>query len=319
MEYFSEREGHLVPREKEDLSDAARDGIGALIRARVGSDAFAQSFPVRCHRCKESQVINTDERSFWAALEAVAPELGGWPRSLYLNRQLRNATSTTPFIFDVIEFCWAFVAEPQRIDASHPYDFLNTSIFDYKRGEHIHIQSNQAAGRRKFVEDIDGVFRRSGVAFTLIGEGRVERLLPAEFDTVVSEAEFHTGDAELNRLLNTARAKFLNPRLELRRESLEMLWDAWERLKTLGSGTKKSAQVKAMLDAAAGDDSPVLRQALERDARQLTDLGNELRIRHSEMDREMITLGEHLDYLFYRLFNLIWMILRTQKMVGAQI
>jgi len=36
--------------------------------------------------------------------------------------------------------------------------------------------------------------------------------------------------------------------LDVRRESLEKLWDAWERLKTVEPGGDKKAQAKALLD-----------------------------------------------------------------------
>jgi hypothetical protein len=44
---------------------------------------------------------------------------------------------------------------------------------------------------------------------------------------------FRTGDQTLDQLLETAREKFLNRSLDLRKEGLENLWDAWERLKTV--------------------------------------------------------------------------------------
>ncbi len=51
---------------------------------------------------------------------------------------------------------------------------------------------------------------------------------------------FRTGDATLDDLLEASRQKILNRSLDVRRESLEKLWDAWERLKTLEPGRDKS-------------------------------------------------------------------------------
>lgn len=50
---------------------------------------------------------------------------------------------------------------------------------------------------------------------------------------------FTTGDQDLDRLLETAREKFLNRAFEIRKEGLEKLWDAWERLKTIEPGADK--------------------------------------------------------------------------------
>jgi hypothetical protein len=110
-------------------------------------------------------------------------------------------------------------------------------------------------------------------------------------------------------MLETARRKFLDPDEAIRREALEALWDAWERLKTLG-GQDKKTQAAAMLEAAAGRSSPKLRQALDTEARQLTIIGNSLQIRHSETGQERIARSEQVDYLFHRLFSLIQVILR---------
>ena len=83
----------------------------------------------------------------------------------------------------------------------------------------------------------------------------------------------------------------------------------WERLKTLDGQGDKKAQTKAMLDATAGTSSPKFRDALEREAKEVTDIGNSLRIRHSETSQEKLASSEHVDYLFYRLFSLIRLIL----------
>jgi hypothetical protein len=74
---------------------------------------------------------------------------------------------------------------------------------------------------------------------------------------------FHTGDAHLDEMLEDARTKFLNRDLKVRRESLEVLWDAWEPLKTVEKGKNKKATVKALLDKGAqepvGGEFPIVR------------------------------------------------------------
>ena len=67
-----------------------------------------------------------------------------------------------------------------------------------------------------------------------------------------------------------------------------------------------------MLEATAGPDSPKFWEALDKDAIGLTWVGNNLRIRHSETDKEKLARNEHIDYLFHRMFSLIQMILRLR-------
>ena len=127
-------------------------------------------------------------------------------------------------------------------------------------------------------------------------------------------AVFKTGDADLDSLLEKAREKFLDPDPTVRRESLEKLWDAWERLKTIEPGKDKKAQTKVLLDKAAAEQT--FRDGLGKEARELTDIGNEFRIRHSETNKVPLGPSEHVDYLFHRLFALIWLLLRATSRVG---
>ena len=177
---------------------------------------------------------------------------------------------------------------------------------------HDHLEFDVEAGRDEFRNEIETIFRRNGNAYVLTEEGRIERLMPLAFQSILVESDFDTGDAELNRLLSTAQRKFLDPRPETRREALESLWDAWERLKTLDGQGDKKAQAQAMLDNAAGTSSPKFRDALDREAIELTGIGNSLRIRHSETNQEMLATSEHVDYLFYRLFSLIQLVLKSR-------
>ena len=108
------------------------------------------------------------------------------------------------------------------------------------------------AGREQFRADVEDIFRRNGIAYMLTEGGHIERLVPPVLQDALDQLETNTGDMELDRLLDTAPRKFLNPNPETRREALEALWDVWERLKTLDGQGNKKAQANAMLDKTAG-------------------------------------------------------------------
>jgi uncharacterized membrane protein len=109
--------------------------------------------------------------------------------------------------------------------------------------------------------------------------------------------------------LQTAREKFLNRELSVRREALEKLWDAWERLKSLPDPTDKKRSVKALLDRGSAEQN--LRSRIEVEATQLTEIGNNFMIRHTEVTKTPITESIHVDYLFHRLFSFIRMLLQA--------
>lgn len=114
----------------------------------------------------------------------------------------------------------------------------------------------------------------------------------------LAETVFKTGDSVLDGLLEVSRQKFLNRSLDVRRESLERLWDAWERLKTVETGKHKQASAKALLDKAATE--PNFPSRLEQKARELTDIGNNFMIRRTETDKVPIVDSAHVNYLFQR-------------------
>ena len=303
MEIFSERQGHQIPRERVEIDDDTRDGICAIISARVEDGSFGGSFRRNCE--DEPAAIGTDTDNFWRAMSAYVPGDSRWPRGCDRDWVEMVGSPSTLQILDTIEFCWQHIAKPI---AGRYHEYFG----------HSHLTFDRSSGQEDFRQAVEDISRRNGIAYTLTESGRVERLLPSEFDAAITRSEFQTGDDELDRLLTAARTKFLDPDIERRREALEALWDAWERLKTVGPGSDKKAQVKAMLDANAGSNSPKFRDALEKEALELTCIGNSLRIRHSETTQERLAASEHVDYVFQRMFSMIWMILRTQKMVGVE-
>lgn len=302
--YHSEREGHVLPRVDEELSDAVKDGIGTLIRQRVTNGSFGLSFPEPCPDSERNAIVGTDGVSFRTLMQALIPSLGSWPWVSEYGSGSSHDSASDLEVFDAIEFCWKHVAQPIELH-HHPYY------------GHYHLSFDQPSGREDFCRDVEEIFRRNGVAYQLTEDGRIERLLPPEFGMAASRSVFRTADNELNRLLTTARTKFLDPDLEKRREALEALWDAWERVKTIRPGANKKSQAKALLDATAGSNAPKFREALENEAKELTSIGNSLRIRHAETNQERLVNSEHVDYVFRRMFSLLWMILRTQQMISG--
>ena len=125
---------------------------------------------------------------------------------------------------------------------------------------------------------------------------------------MLAVGSFATGDSVLNHMLEAGRNKFLDPAPAIRREALEKLWDAWERLKTIRPGADKKATATALLNEACLE--PYFRGELEKEAVNLTKIGNTFQIRHSETSQVQLTRDAHVDYLFHRMFALIWMLLK---------
>jgi len=102
---------------------------------------------------------------------------------------------------------------------------LPTSYAYHSFFSHDHLSYDKEAGRAKFEHDINRFFERNGLAFEL-EQGEVTRMAPTGLQEALATNVFHTGDEPMDRVLETAREKFLNRSLDVRKEGLEKLWDA---------------------------------------------------------------------------------------------
>jgi hypothetical protein len=294
---FTERHGSAKPRTSEVLGEAASEALLALVSARVEEEWFGEAYPFKCG--DGYPLAGTDVSKLRAALKGFGlklPSLFERSRTSWDEPTPEEpAPLTDGEVFDLLEFSYEKIAEPQ---AGEFHRFMG----------HTHYSYDQESGREKFTTDVNRIFERNGIAFEL-ELGEVTRLAPAPLHEALESAVFRTGDTALDGLLETARRKFLNRDLAVRVESLEKLWDAWERLKTLEQLKDKKASVRAILDKAATE--PEFRELLEDEAKELTQIGNGFMIRHTEIGKVPITKSAHVDYLFHRMFALITLLLRS--------
>ncbi len=204
----------------------------------------------------------------------------------------------TPLLLDFMEFVYAAVAKP--ILGKHHDSF-----------SHHHLTIDQEAGREEFRATVNRIFARNGVAFEMLSVGRVVRVLPPVLGEDLKRTLFRNGDRTLDNMLEECRTKFSDRNPLVRREALERLWDAWERLKSLADPSDKKKSVKIILDTVTSE--PLLRVRLEAEAVELTSIGNSHLIRHSEVNQVPVIDVDHVDYLFHRLFAMIQLVLRKKE------
>jgi hypothetical protein len=231
MPYFSDRERGETPQTSTELTPVAWRGIAALIRMCLDDGSFGARFPKMCP--DGAGPCGTSESLFWDAMMAEIPALA--EREVILFEE-----EPPPLLeaMNMIEFCWHAVGRFERRDY-HSYF------------QHHHLDFDVEGGQAEFREAVNRIFQRNGLAHTLTGQGRIERILPSEIGDALRQVHFQSEDSELDGMLETARRKFLDPDESARREALEKLWDAWERIKTIG-GADKKAGIDALLDQTAG-------------------------------------------------------------------
>jgi len=287
--YFSDLESGPKPRIKEDITSAAWGGISSVIESSIDNGAFGLKFP---DKCPDGGIIGTNRRTFYSALNGDIENLP-WPLTYEVPHTLQ--------ILDIVKFCHSNIAKPGKGDY-------------HKFPQHYHLNFDQTEGQSDFREKINQIFSRNGLVYELQENGQIIRLGTPILREVLQSMAFNTGDSELDSMLEKARSKYFSPDLAVRRESLEKLWDAWERLKTTipGKNTKetKRAGIEELLRMASPESN--FRKMLADEATELTRIGNDFQIRHSETYKTPIDLNEHIDYLFHRLFAMIHLILKRK-------
>ena len=292
--YFSDRERGPRPRTAEDISATVWTALRHLIESRIEDGSFGYKFPESCH--DGAGPCGCDRRKFYTIASAEIPDLP---------EDWQYAHAETPpdalTILDLLEFCARNIASP------------------IKRGYHgffghYHLDFQRDEGLKEFVADVNRLLARNGIGFELTAEGTAMRLGPALLRDALANALFYSGDTETDRLLEESRRLILSPHIEDRRNGLEKLWDAFERIKTLEPGTEKRAQATALLDKAV--QAPRFRSFLETEAKELTTIGNTLQIRHFEKTQEKLERPEEVDYLFHRMFSFVRLLLRTTGREG---
>lgn len=295
MDYFSDRERGPIPRLNESIPGSAWGGIVAAVNSRIADGSFGRRFPEQCP--DHQGIAGTNSHDMGLAVLAEIPELAetqqigrpdfrsdefrGWPLQA-------DRIPTTLAILDLIELCHRFVASP--IQGSF-HSFFS----------HYHLDFDTEGGQADWRAAVNRILARNGLAYELTESGRILRLGSPVVTDRVRNTALTTGDDDLDRLLERARVKYLSADPTERSESLEQLWDAFERTKTLLDSDKK-AGINRLVNQAAS--TPTFADTLMEEMTVLTKIGNDFQIRHHETTKVAVSIGE-VDYLFHRCFALL--------------
>lgn len=303
MKYFSDSERGALPRTNNEIPYNVWCGLVAFIQKLIDTGCFGEHFP---ELCPDGQgCCGTDERGFAFALKAEIMEVE-YP---FVTEKDENPndwmSKRVPFIpnyldvLDLIQFCYANVSKPTQ-GSYHSY-----------YGHHHIASFDRATGQTDFLEKVNTIFTRNGLAYELLADGQIKRVTSGALSSVIQQTP-KTFDQELNDLLEHANRKICNTDVRVRYGALKELWDAFERIKTVAEPEKSKKQSMAiLLDNCSSD--PVLRAELETEAKALTSIGNAFFIRHSEISQIKLTDSNHIEYFFHRLAS--FMLLLAKNLV----
>lgn len=309
MKYFSDRERGNNGNIMFTISINVWNGIATIVNALIGKNLLAKDFPQKCP--DGNGICGVDEHSFYISAIAIIPRANLFLPNYGEIQYLSNNSMVDPFVIET---------EIQEKNLNFTYDVLDFVEFVYK---HIHdIQNGEyheyfhhyellfpttANGKRQFVMDVNEIFERNCIGFKLGDDGTVQRIVNELILQPINTQDKETRVAEL---LDEALHKFRNPKIEERRIALEKLWDSFERIKTINDPNNKKQSSDNLLSVVSqGQES--FKELLNTECKVLTEIGNSFQIRHFEMNKQEIKSEQHLDYLFYRLYSLISLLIKA--------
>lgn len=161
-----------------------------------------------------------------------------------------------------------------------------------------------------FQEEINNSFTKMGLQYIISENGQVERVLDI---SAISEEALETteqfSEFGIKELIEEAISLYRDPKTSARKNSVEKIWDAFERLKTYYTNlNKKQSSKKVCRDASL--DNLDFEELITSEFLYLTKVGNSYRIRHHETDKKEINDDRHYDYLFNRCLSLVVLVMK---------
>ncbi|CAM3402377.1 MULTISPECIES: AbiJ-related protein [Paenibacillus] len=149
-----------------------------------------------------------------------------------------------------------------------------------------------------FEAEVNAIFKLNELPFKL-NNGKVENTFNIQ---IKDSALVHIEEAGLKELLQEAANYYDKGNLKI---AVEKLWDAFERLKTYYSPTlDKKKSISRIIEDMSGRKSH-FQELFEKEFRELTQIGNDFRIRHHETTKINIVDARHYDYFYKRCLSLI--------------
>jgi hypothetical protein len=281
VDYFSDRTRGRRARREQELTAGVWGGIVSLFERGITNAWFGSHFPLMCEDGKGP--YGCDRHAVELAVSAEIPDLE-------LPLRAHEVSDTLPAL-DLVEFMYRYASKPTKRDY-HSYF------------GHNHLRFDEAAGQQQMRERINQILSRGGMAYELDEDGEVAHLASPAVEEVIRRQLPSTSDSRFDDLLESAVARFRSPDPAERRESLEPLWDAFERMKTILDPDKKRG-AEALIARATAKAAPEEADLLDEEMHTLTEIGNRFRIRHHETGA--IELSDPLaEQLFARLYALIY-------------
>lgn len=292
MSYFTERNHMRAPINKTEIITSSMYSL-LIDCCKKYLNNIAWKFPKQCPDGKG--ICGLNYKKFEDNLKFDIPEL---------YRDYNNCIVSPP---DGEEFNQYALLDYIELIAQNIKDI--SSRFFHSYFGHYDISFQEGISSQTFLDfqkEINAIFQKTGLLYILTDRKEIERVV--EYDVLSEKVETITesvGERGTRELLEEAIKLYRNPRPENQHLAVEKIWDALERLKTYYSPAldKRHSADKIVNAMGHGDENFIKLFVLE--FKELTDIGNNYRIRHHETTKIDIVDSKHFDYFFNRCLSLI--------------
>lgn len=323
---FSERNlGHQI-RTNENLSFTFWKKLTQILDKMHKSNYFSISYPLiypiyydmdsndYLGHISSGQIYACDDNRLSEDLNFYIDNDISWP--LQIKKKERDWMPSKNQIFDIIEFLYS------KINSIESNTYHSEAY--YEEGISITVlkpKQNDNSAREKFAKEINTLLSAGKMIYVFDENlGEIHSIISHETrQLIVSALDFKTFylDSEYSQFLKSACELISNPSFEKRYDALDKLWDAFDRLKCYfdpKNQNEKKTSCKKILDLFP--NNPLFCIDLDKEMKILTDLGNQVRIRHKETYQETLTDSIQVNYLFNRCLAMI--VLIQQQIITAE-
>ena len=298
MELYTERHGMRTPIEKTYIVSVSMYSLLYDCCARY-FEYLAWKYPMECP--DGNGCCGFDPQRFNEDMTFEIPNLFRREGNIDKPRMTYCVFETEPRVEDFDQYALLDLIE---FVAQNIKDITRRSYHSFFRHDDLTFgATNETAGQ--FIDEINAIFQKVGLLYQLTTNLQVERIEEAAVLTerIVTDIE-KVKEKGLRELLITAVEKHKSPDPNDQKDAVEKLWDALERLKTYYVDKDKKESVnQIIMDMSNGQEE--YKRMFESEFRELTNIGNDYRIRHHETSRIEITDIRHYDYFFNRCLALI--------------
>ena len=208
-----------------------------------------------------------------------------------------NSLPETVTILDFIQFCISKIEDIKLINPN----------FNFRRMVKLTTNLNKI----EFITEINTIFIRNQIIYKINENNNVEVILDEQINKLIkNNTKKIFKDTELNGYLKNANEKIYNHNIVERKTALDKLYYAFERIKSIKNPNNKKGSIKLLINDISDNDKDLI-EYLNKECNELTRIGNDYNIRHSETNKIPVNSHIMIELIFYRLYIIIDKLLKV--------